>query len=68
MLLPFQFPPVAGELLARGLQEIARGACHDVARNGAFDVDAHGSRIKLRVPSADGSKNVGTGTSFHQSI
>src|SRR5205823_3957935 len=34
-------PPVFRELLAGGLQEVASGQRDNLARNGAFDVDAH---------------------------
>ena len=37
----FQVPPIARELLPRGLQEVACRARNDVTRYGAFDVDAH---------------------------
>ncbi len=41
VLLAFQIPPVAGELLAGGLQKVTGGARNDVARYRAFHVDAH---------------------------
>src|SRR5688500_15423168 len=41
MLLAVEISPVSGELLARGLQEVAGGACDNVARYGTFNVDAH---------------------------
>jgi len=56
VLLALQIPPVAGELLARGLDEVTRGTRHDAARYRALDVHAHGR--SLRAPLFDGSKNV----------
>jgi hypothetical protein len=52
-----QIPPVASELLARGLDEITRGTRHDVAGYRALNVDAHGR--SLRPSLFDDSKNVG---------
>ena len=47
VMLAFQIPPIAGELLAGGLQKVAGGARNDVARYRAFDVDAHGQSLRL---------------------
>jgi len=57
VLLALQIPPVAGELLARGLDEVTRGTRHDVAWYRALDADAHGRSLRLSL--FDGSKNVG---------
>lgn len=41
-------PPVAGDLLARGLAEIASGPCGQITRNRRFNVDTFG---QTKVPS-----------------
>ena len=38
VMLAFQIPPVAGKLLAGGLQKVAGRSRHNVARDRAFDV------------------------------
>ena len=38
-----EVPPVPGELLARSLEKVARRTRYDVARNRAFDINAHES-------------------------
>jgi len=72
MLCAFQIPPVAGQLLAGGLQEVASRARNNVARYRAFDVDAHG-RLEvlhwlpnlIRIPAKTNPGNVVQVTECH---
>ena len=47
MVFALEIPPVARELLAGGLQEVPRRTGNHVARNRAFDVDAHKPFCKI---------------------
>lgn len=66
VLRPPQVPPVAGELLAGGLQNVAGRARNEIARNRALNVNAHGRR--LHPPFVGGGKNVGGGRKRGQTL
>jgi len=64
VFLTLQIPPIAGELLACGLQEVASGTRNDVARYRALDVDAHVVQLvdlTLTRPAATLSHPMGEG-------
>ena len=54
VLVAFQVPPVAGQLLTGGLQEVAGRTRNNVTRKRAFDADA---LFSTRLSSADFERN-----------